>query len=45
MKAAGVKQAVAAVPDDVVIAVSGFNLLVAPEYLLLKLFERYKEIG
>ncbi len=37
--------AVQAVPDRAVIAVSGFNLLVAPEYLLLKLFERYRKTG
>jgi len=33
------------IPDNSVIAVSGFNLLVASEYLLLKLFEHYKETG
>ena len=45
MKVVDAEKAVTAVPDDAVIAVSGFNLLVAPEYLLLKLFERYKETG
>ncbi|GAB6101240.1 acyl CoA:acetate/3-ketoacid CoA transferase [Thermococcus atlanticus] len=45
MKVVDAERAVFAVPDDAVIAVSGFNLLVAPEYLLLKLFERYKETG
>ncbi|NJD98459.1 acyl CoA:acetate/3-ketoacid CoA transferase [Thermococcus sp. LS1] len=45
MKVVDAERAVEAVPDKAVIAVSGFNLLVAPEYLLLKLFERYKETG
>lgn len=45
MKAASAEKAVSVIPDGAVIAVSGFNLLVAPEYLLLKLFERYKETG
>jgi acyl CoA:acetate/3-ketoacid CoA transferase len=45
MKVVEAERAVGAVPDKAVIAVSGFNLLVAPEYLLLKLFERYKETG
>ena len=44
-KVVDAETAVSAVPDGAVIAVSGFNLLVAPEYLLLKLFERYKETG
>ncbi len=40
-----VNEAIDEIPDNSVIAVSGFNLLVAPEYLLLKLFEHYKETG
>ncbi len=45
MKAVDAEDAVSVIPDGAVIAVSGFNLLVAPEYLLLKLFEHYKETG
>ncbi|WP_235507135.1 acyl CoA:acetate/3-ketoacid CoA transferase [Thermococcus barophilus] len=44
-KVVNVEEAVEKVPDKAVIAVSGFNLLIAPEYLLLKLYERYKETG
>ncbi|WP_457753719.1 acyl CoA:acetate/3-ketoacid CoA transferase [Thermococcus sp.] len=40
-----VNEAIDEIPDNSIIAVSGFNLLVAPEYLLLKLFEHYKETG
>ncbi len=45
MKVVNAEEAVSVIPDGAVIAVSGFNLLVAPEYLLLKLFEHYKETG
>lgn len=40
-----VNEAIDRIPDNSVIAISGFNLLVAPEYLLLKMFEHYKETG
>jgi len=39
------EEAVSNIPDGATIAISGFNLLIAPEYLLLKLYEHYKETG
>ncbi len=45
MKVVDAKRAISAVPDGATIAISGFNLLVAPEYLLMKLFEHYRETG
>jgi len=45
VKVVDAKRAISAVPDGATIAISGFNLLVAPEYLLMKLFEHYRETG
>lgn len=42
-KIVDVNEAIEKIPDNAVIAISGFNLLVAPEYLLLRLYEHYKE--
>ncbi|WP_297183213.1 CoA-transferase [Thermococcus sp.] len=39
------EEAVEKIPDNSVVAISGFNLLVAPEYLILKLYQRYKQTG
>jgi len=39
------EEAVEKISDNSVVAISGFNLLVAPEYLILKLYERYKQTG
>lgn len=44
-KVVDVDGAISKIPDNAVIAISGFNMLVAPEYLLLKLFERYEKTG
>jgi len=33
------------VDDRSTVAISGFNLATTPEYLILKLFERYTETG
>lgn len=40
-----VNEALLSVRDGDVVAVSGFNIATFPEYLLLKLYERYKRIG
>ena len=39
------EEAISAIPDGAAIAISGFNCLIAPEYLILKLYEHYKETG
>jgi len=44
-KIVDIYEAIERIPDNTVIAISGFNLLIAPEYLILKLYERYKETG
>ncbi len=44
-KIASAEEALSHVRDGSVIAVSGFNLATAPEYLIEKLYELYKETG
>ncbi|MFN4046386.1 MAG: CoA-transferase, partial [Acidilobaceae archaeon] len=44
-KVVDVNEALLSVGDGDVVAVSGFNISTLPEYLLLKLYERYKRIG
>jgi acyl CoA:acetate/3-ketoacid CoA transferase len=42
---ASARQALSSIPDSSVMAVSGFNMAVTPEYLLLELLELYKSTG
>ena len=44
-KIVGVEDALAGVDDGSVIAVSGFNNALTPEYLLLKLYETWERTG
>ncbi|ADY01370.1 coenzyme A transferase [Vulcanisaeta moutnovskia 768-28] len=44
-KVVDVSRALDIIKDSDVIAVSGFNMATTPEYLLLKLYERYRETG
>jgi acyl CoA:acetate/3-ketoacid CoA transferase len=44
-KLTSVEEALCCVPDRSVIAVSGFNLLTTPEYLILELFNQYRRTG
>ncbi len=39
------EEAISKIKDGSVIAISGFNLATAPEYLILKLYEYYKKTG
>ncbi|MEN2999771.1 MAG: CoA-transferase [Acidilobaceae archaeon] len=44
-KVVNVEEALAGIRDRTVVAISGFNVAVLPEYLLLKLYEKYKKTG
>ncbi len=44
-KVVDVDVALDVIRDGDVIAVSGFNMTTTPEYLLIRLYERYKETG
>ncbi|GAB6945345.1 acyl CoA:acetate/3-ketoacid CoA transferase [Vulcanisaeta sp. JCM 14467] len=44
-KVVDVNKALDVIKDGDVIAVSGFNMATTPEYLLLKLYERYRDTG
>ncbi len=39
------EEAIAQIEDGSVVAISGFNMATTPEYLIVKLFERYKATG
>ncbi len=40
-----VDEALSKIPDGSVLAISGFNIATAPEYLIIKLWERYRDTG
>ncbi|WP_287006882.1 CoA-transferase [Desulfurella sp.] len=44
-KVVNVSDALSVIKDGDVVAISGFNLSTAPEYLILELFEQYKKTG
>jgi propionate CoA-transferase len=44
-KLVGAREALSVIKDGDTVAVSGFNLTTSPEYLVLELFEMYKETG
>ncbi|MCX8196266.1 MAG: acyl CoA:acetate/3-ketoacid CoA transferase [Acidilobaceae archaeon] len=44
-KVVDVDEALASIKDGSVVAISGFNVAVLPEYLLLKLYDKYKKTG
>ncbi len=44
-KVVNVSDALSVIKDGNVVAISGFNLSTAPEYLILELFEQYKKTG
>lgn len=44
-KICGAREALSCIKDGDTVAVSGFNLTTAPEYLILELFEMWKETG
>ncbi len=44
-KVVGAREALSVIKDGDVVAISGFNLTTSPEYLILELFEMYKETG
>jgi len=44
-KVVNVSDALSVIKDGNVVAISGFNLSTAPEYLILELFEQYKRTG
>ncbi len=39
------EEAISQIKDGSVVAISGFNMATTPEYLIIKLFERYKSTG
>ncbi len=40
-----VEYAISRIPDNSVLAISGFNMATTPEYLIMKLWERYRDTG
>ena len=44
-KVTTVSKSIEQIPDEAVIAISGFNLAATPEHLILKLYERYEKTG
>ena len=44
-KLVGAREALSVIKDGDTVAISGFNLTTSPEYLILELFEMYKETG
>lgn len=44
-KFVGVEEALSRIHDGSVVAISGFNMATTPEYLIMKLWERYRDTG
>lgn len=44
-KFVSVEEALSHIPDGSVVAISGFNMATTPEYLIMKLWERYRDTG
>lgn len=44
-KFAEAEEALSGIPDGSVVAISGFNMATTPEYLIMKLWERYRDTG
>ncbi len=44
-KVTGAREALGVIKNGDTVAISGFNLTTSPEYLIMELFEMYKETG